>query len=90
MNKKELVKRISVDTGLSQRDCQRALDAFQNIVVRELSAGGEVRLTGFGKFETKVRKARVTQNPSTKKPMEITARRLPAFRVGSGLKKHVH
>lgn len=89
MNKKELIKQMSLDTGIARADCEKALNAFLNIVEQELSWGGEIRLAGFGKFETRERKERIGKNPATKQLMQIKACRVPSFRAGSALKSRV-
>ena len=53
MNKTELVKEISNQTTLSQKDVVTVIDAFQNIVKDTVVNGDKVALTGFLTFDKK-------------------------------------
>ena len=53
MNKTELVKEISNQTTLSQKDVVTVIDAFQNIVKDTVVSGDKVALTGFLTFDKK-------------------------------------
>ena len=53
MNKTELVKEISNQTTLSQKDVVTVIDAFQNIVKDTVVSGDKVALTGFLTFYKK-------------------------------------
>jgi DNA-binding protein HU-beta len=55
----------------------------------ELAAGGEVAITGFGRFSVAQRAARQARNPRTGEPIEIPAGRAPRFSPGSQLKRAV-
>ena len=49
----------------------------------------EVRITGFGKFSVKERKAREGRKPQTGEKMKIAASRVPSFSAGNALKEAV-
>ena len=53
MNKTELVKEISNQTTLSQKDVAIVIDAFQNVVKDTVVNGDKVALTGFLTFDKK-------------------------------------
>ena len=55
----------------------------------ELATGGEVAITGFGRFSVAARGARQARNPRTGEPIEIPAGRAPRFSAGSQLKRAV-
>jgi len=90
MNKTELVVAIAEKAGLSKKDAEKALQAFQAAVTDELVAGGKVQLVGFGTFDVSVRAARKGRNPQTKKEIEIAASKAPRFKVGKALKDAVN
>ena len=63
MTKRDLVIRISNETGLVQ---QQVLDVIQktlDYIAGAVAKGEKVELRNFGVFEVKVRKARVGRNP---------------------------
>ena len=63
MNKAELIERIAREAGVPEGDAQRHFGAFERVVAEALKGGEEVRITGFGKFSVKERKAREGRNP---------------------------
>jgi len=86
MKKSDLVIQLSKQTGLSQSEIRKVLEAFESVITKELADGGFVLLTGFGKFFVRSRAARNGINPRTFKPIEIPAHKLAAFVPGKKLK----
>ena len=89
MNKTELVAAMATKSGLSKKDVEKALKAFEEVVTEELQAGGKVQLTGFGTFEVIERKERIGRNPKTNEEMPIPASKSPKFKAGKLLKDAV-
>ena len=90
MNKTELIAAIAGKSGLSKKDSEKALRAFEDAVTEELVKGGKVQLVGFGTFDVAERAARVGRNPQTNEPMDIKASKAPRFKVGKALKDAVN
>ncbi len=89
MNKGELIERIAEEAGVPEGEAQEYLGAFERVVTEALKGGEEVRITGFGKFSVRERKAREGRNPQTGERMKIAASRVPAFSAGNALKEAV-
>ena len=89
MNKTELVEQIAQKAELSRRDAEQAVDAALKTIEEQLARGGEISLTGFGKFHVAERGARQGRNPQTGAPIQIAASRVPRFSAGSKLKESV-
>ena len=89
MNKTELVEQIAQKAELSRRDAEQAVDAALKTIEEQLARGGEITLTGFGKFHVAERGARQGRNPQTGAPIQIAASRVPRFSAGSKLKESV-
>lgn len=89
MTKQEFVDQVADRAGLSKADAGRAVDAFLDTVETELKGGGSVNFTGFGKFSTSQRAARMGVNPRTGEKVQIAAARVPKFSSGSKLKASV-
>lgn len=87
MNKVELSEKIAEKVGLTKRQIEDVMDAFEDITIEALKAGQEVTLTGFGAFSAKHRAARMGVNPQkpTEK-MQIPAVTIPKFKAGKTLK----
>jgi DNA-binding protein HU-beta len=89
MNKRELIERIAEEAGVPQGEAQNYFRAFERVVTEALKSGEEVRITGFGKFSVRERKAREGTNPQTGEKMKIAASKAPAFSAGNALKEAV-
>ncbi|ADV42944.1 HU family DNA-binding protein [Bacteroides helcogenes] len=85
MNKAELISAMAAEAGLTKADSKKALDAFVVSVTKAMKAGEKVSLVGFGTFAVAERSARMGINPSTKKPIEIAAKKVVKFKPGAEL-----
>ena len=89
MNKAELIAKMAETSGLSKKDAELALNAFQSAIIDALQAGEKVALVGFGTYAVKDRAARVGQNPRTGEKIEIAASKTPVFLAGKNLKEAI-
>jgi DNA-binding protein HU-beta len=89
MTKNDLAKAVAGKTGLSQSAAADALGAVLDSIESELAAGGEVTITGFGRFSVAQRSARQGVNPATGERIHIAASQAPKFTAGSKLKSAV-
>ena len=89
MNKAELVEAIAKLVTQTKADTERTLDAFIDVVSKNIKKKEGVKLVGFGTFGVSNRKARVGRNPQTGEEIQIPARRVPVFRPGKELKENV-
>jgi DNA-binding protein HU-beta len=85
MKKNELIEAMAGATGEPQAATARALEALINIS-KELAAGGEVAITGFGSFKGSARAERTGRNPRTGEPITIAASKSVKFVPGATLK----
>jgi DNA-binding protein HU-beta len=90
VTKQEFVGEVARRAGLSNRDAGKAVDAFLECVTDTLTSRGEVTFTGFGKFSTSDRAARMGVNPrNPSEKVQIPAATVPKFSAGSTLKAAV-
>jgi DNA-binding protein HU-beta len=89
VTKAELIELVAERGRLSRREAGRGLEATLELIEEALAAGGEVSLSGFGKFHVGRRGARAGVNPRTGEPIWVEATRVPRFTAGSALKKAV-
>ncbi|EGC04216.1 MULTISPECIES: HU family DNA-binding protein [Ruminococcus] len=89
MNKAELINVIAEKGGYSKKEADKALAAVLDSITDALEKGEKVTLVGFGTFEVRDRAAKVAMNPVTKAPVDVPARKVPAFKAGSALKAAV-
>ena len=90
ITKKNLVKDIADSINMSQNDVDKVLDSFMDIISEYLRQRHDVRLTGFGVFSTRDRKATTARNPSTGEEIHVQASIVPTFRPGSILKEKIN
>ncbi len=89
MTKKEIVKKISDDIGLTQlktKDIvQRTLDAIIETLVTE----GRIELRNFGVFEVKQRAPRKARNPRTGDKVYVPSKNVVTFKPGKEMEELV-
>jgi DNA-binding protein HU-beta len=90
VTKQEFVDRVAAKSGLNKRDAAKAVDTFLETIEEALKARDSVSFTGFGKFATSERKARMGVNPrNPSQKVHIPAATVPKFTAGSALKAAV-
>jgi DNA-binding protein HU-beta len=89
MNKAELQAAIAKDSGVTQADAGRVIDAFVTTIQKALKKGDDVTLVGFGTFKVVKRKDRKGVNPQTGKTITLPARKVVKFVSGKALREAV-
>jgi len=90
MNRAELIAAMAKKADLTQKDAEKALKAFTEVVADELKKGDKIQLVGFGTFEVAERAAREGRNPQTGETMTIAACKAPKFKAGKALKDAIN
>lgn len=90
MTKYEIIDEIAEKACCTKADAKNMLNAFIDTVTEQLAQGTKVKLTGFGTFEVRQRKAREGRNPRNNEPIQIEASKTPAFKAGKQLKDLVN
>ena len=89
MTKPELITKIAEKSNLSKKDTAAAMDAFISTITETLKAEGKLVVPGLGTFEVKLHAARTGHNPRTGEKVEISAKKVPAFKAAKALKDAV-
>ena len=89
MTKKDIVLKISEETGLKQTDVKLAVQKTLDHIIAALGRGEAVELRNFGVFKVKSRRPRVGRNPRTGAKVPIPERKCVSFKVGMIMKKKV-
>ena len=87
MEKTDLIKAVSQETGISDDETTKILDAFVNTIKEGLSRGERVTIAGFGTFTLAKRKARDFLNPKTGQVHNIPEKKIPFFKAGRNFRK---
>jgi DNA-binding protein HU-beta len=89
VNKMDLIATVADQTDLSRIKASEVVDAVFGAIEGALKKKEEVRLVGFGTFQTAERKAATGRNPRTGEEMSIPASTTVRFKAGKGLKDAV-
>lgn len=86
VTKKDLIDRIADRTGNKRVVVKRVIQMFLDDIVEELGKGNRLEFRDFGVFESRVRAARVAQNPKTLERVSVPEKRTVKFKVGRVMK----
>ena len=86
VTKRELVQRIAEKTGVQQISAKEVIQSFLDEIIAELAKGNRLEFRDFGVFESKLRAARVAQNPKTLERVNVPAKRTVKFKIGRLMK----
>jgi len=86
MTKSELINAMVKESRQEKKQTKIFLESLTSLVTKEIRKGGEVPLTGLGKFKVSKRKARMGRNPQTGEPIKIAAKTVVKFSVAKALK----
>lgn len=90
MTKRDLVIRISEETGLVQQKVLEVVQKTLDHISDAVAAGKTVELRNFGVFEVKVRKARIGRNPNQPETdVPIPQRAVVKFKPGKEMREAV-
>ncbi len=90
LTKRDLVMRISGETGLVQQQVQEIIQKTLDYISEALAKGDKVELRNFGVFEVKIRKARVGRNPNKPETdVPIPQRSVVKFKAGKEMRADV-
>ena len=90
MTKRDLVIRISNETGLVQQDVLDVVQKTLDYIAESVAKGQTVELRNFGVFEIKIRKARIGRNPNAPETdVPIPQRAVVKFKPGKEMREAV-
>lgn len=90
VTKKELIDRIAEKTQAKRVLVKRITQAFLDEMIPELSKNNRLEFRDFGVFETRVRAARVAQNPKTLERVKVPPKRTVKFKMGRLMKENFY
>ena len=81
----DVAETIYEEIGLSRKDSNDILD-----MIHELSSGNDVKLSSFGTFSLRDKKARSGRNPKTGVEALISPRRVISFKPSQTMRKTIN
>jgi len=89
LTKAEVAEHLYEKVGLSKRDAKDMVEIFFEEIRETLESGEQVKLSGFGNFDLRLKSERPGRNPKTGQDIPISARKVVTFRPGQKLKSRV-
>lgn len=88
MRKRDLVVRISKETGLIQEDVYNVIQKMLDYIVEGLVKGDTIEFRNFGVFEIRETKQRVGRNPNRPEDVvTIPSRKVVKFKPGKMMRQ---
>jgi len=86
ITKAHLTDSIHNQLGLPQNQSVKALESIIEIIKNTLENGGDVMITGFGKFYVKEKRKRRGRNPQTGEGLMLESRKVVIFKCSGVLR----
>lgn len=90
LTRADLCEAVHDEVGLSRQECSSMVERTLDLIVESLERGETVKLSGFGVFQVREKRARMGRNPKTGEPAAIHPRRVISFRASQIMKSRVH
>lgn len=90
MTKSELIEVIAERTKITKGRAESVVNCIFETMASALEREEGIEIRGFGSFTIRHYKPYVGRNPRTNKPVPVSAKRLPFFKVGKDLKDLVN
>lgn len=90
MTKAELIEAVYSKVGISKKESADLVEMIFDTMKDTLAQGNKIKISGFGNFVVREKRARMGRNPQTGESMEISARRVLTFRPSQVLKNDLN
>lgn len=90
MNKADLTEILSERAGIPKVRAAGYINIITSTIQEALVRDEKVTISDFGTFTVSRRREFAGHNPKNGQAMEVPARRIPVFRAGKGLKRHLN
>ena len=90
MNKFDIIKKLSKQKELSEKDSQKIITTIIEEITQALQLGDRVEFRGFGVFYTKTRDKRLARNPKTGEKIIAIKKNIPHFKMSKILYEFIN
>ena len=90
MNKFDIIKELSKQKDLSEKDSQTIISTIIEEITQALQLGDRVEFRGFGVFHTKTREKRLARNPKTGEKIFAIKKNIPHFKMSKTLYEFIN
>ena len=89
LTRADLAEAVHQEVGLTRQDCADLVERTLEMIAEALQRGEVVKISGFGVFQVREKRARMGRNPKTGEPATIDPRRVITFRASQVMKAKV-
>ncbi len=90
MTKADIIDSFYEKLGLSKKETANIVEVVLEVIKENLEKGEKIKIAGFGNFAIRKKTARKGRNPKTGDEIEITRRKVVAFKPSQLLRKAVN
>lgn len=90
LTKADLVDSIHEKIGFSKKEAADMVELIFDTMKGSLTDGDKIKISGFGNFVVREKRARTGRNPQTGQAIEISARRVLTFKPSQVLRAEVN
>ncbi|HHL39655.1 MAG TPA: integration host factor subunit alpha [Deltaproteobacteria bacterium] len=90
MTKADIVEIVFEKVGFSKKDIAAVVDQIFETIKATLEQGEKVKISGFGNFSIRHKRARRGRNPQTGDEITIDERKVMTFKASQLLKKAIN
>jgi integration host factor subunit alpha len=87
VTKADIVEELYLRIGISKQEATRLTELFFDIIKETLEKGEKVKISSFGNFVVRPKRARRGRNPQTGDDITITPRKVLTFKTSPLLKQ---
>lgn len=89
LTKAQMAERLFEEFGLNKREAKEIVETFFEELAQCLERNERVKLSSFGNFDLRDKRARPGRNPISGEEIPVSARRVVTFHPGQKLKARV-
>lgn len=90
MTKADIVELVYEKVGFSKKDVAAVVEEIFETIKNTLESGEKVKVSGFGNFSVRQKRARRGRNPQTGGEITIDERKVMTFKASQLLKKMIN
>src|SRR5271157_126390 len=90
LTKLHISQKMANDCGFMKGEAAELLEKFLDIMKKNIIAGEDIRISGFGKWHVRSKRPRRGRNPKTGQEIVLDARRVVTWKCSPVLKKAVN
>ena len=89
LTRADLCETVHHEVGMTRQDCAGLVERTLELMIEALEDGQTVKLSGFGVFQVRSKRARMGRNPKTGEPAQIEPRRVIGFHASQVMKARI-